>query len=400
MKITAASVNVLLSLATLLPLNEAASLRAAFNSYFSSDEAVETSTKAQILIPGVLHDLSAEDLEIVASSAKKSYADTYGSSFKSIHSIKTQLHFDVPDGLVGGKQCHMCPPDDDAFLMLGQAKMVLAGIQLGSRQCHMCPPDDDAFVEEEDKESHKDKHDKFVSDFCHALSNSGSANLANAHECSFTFFEKNQVPVGPAVARDDSVDDDGNTLGFIALNGLVHDITASDRAVIQESAVKAYNDAFSSTLGYSLMSFNTRDAVEIPRATQCHMCPPDDDALSAVGMEVGKVVFVDLRVHAEQCHMCPPDDDALVLANGDEELQYLNRAFEKAFCSLLSKSSTGNFVNMNGCSFQIMFSPDSTSGKDIAPAKVAIAKKAKAHVKGEQCHMCPPDDDALEENKQ
>ena len=312
-------------------------------------------SKAQIIVHGVLHDFSDKDLAIIGESAIAAYNDVQKNSGFTLKEVKPSLHFGV--GTNAEWPCMFCPPDDDSFTF-GSEMVLLADIEVGSNSkwpCMFCPPDDDT-VALDSMESHKE----FADGFCHRLTLSGSANLANAHHCSFSFLEEPGHKVAPLEMMHNK---DKTAQGFLSLTGLLHDLSKKDIAIIQATATTLYNKAFSKT-GFTLKSVNARGAIQVPNQTEnvkqclncpdaadklawpCMFCPPDDDSFS---QHKANVLLLDVEVGSKwPCMFCPPDDDSFQQLSSSE-LESINKAFSETLCSELRMTGSTNLAAVDDC---------------------------------------------------
>jgi hypothetical protein len=304
-----------------------------------------TSSKAQIIIHGVIHDFSDNDIAIIGESAIAPYNVAQKGSGHSLNSLELQLQFGV--GANAEWPCMHCPPDDDAFInwpcmhcppdddsfSFGSEKVLMADLTVGSEwPCMHCPPDDDAVAL-----STASNHEAFVESFCSRLSHSGSANLANAHHCSFNFVEDpGHKTAGIVISRNA----DKTAQAFLSVTGLLSDLSAKDIAIIESNAVSVYNEAWSKA-GFSIKSAHARGAINMPKqsvavkqcincpiegekvAWPCMHCPPDDDA--ALEQSEGNVLLLDVDIGSEwPCMHCPPDDDAVELEAAEIKKKNMN----------------------------------------------------------------------------
>ena len=225
----------------------------------------------------------------------------------------------------------------------------------------------------------------------------------------------------------------------IVIQGVPNDFSKEDLAVINKSAIAAYN-AVQKDSSYSLVTvkpllhFGAGDSV-----SQCMLCPPDDDAFS-LGEE--KVLVADVQVRSKQCMLCPPDDDVVALEDSSN-----HKLFVESFCNLLATSGSENLAKAHHCSFSFLEKPGhkvaplslvnrgeaalgflSVTGllQELSTEDIAIVESstletfnqafaniagyselASLHVKSAvetpknhhgltQCMLCPPDDDVME----
>jgi hypothetical protein len=276
-----------------------------------------------------------------------------GSSF-ALDEVKPLLIFGADGDDENMKRCRMCP-NDDAFLsgMVGFEKIILADIKvIKSSRCRMCPNDDDDYVLENTA-----NHQAFVENFCELLANSGSANLANAHSCSFSFLESPGHKVAPlSVVKHTAKDNGEAALGFLSINGLMHDLSEKEMKLIEKDAMETYNTAFGPSTGNYLASIHVRDGVVAPKTvdgvtqcltcseiTRCRMCPNDDYELSTPEGSVGNVLFLDIKL------------DQHVALGDNVDTKPITVAFSRALCAKLRASGLPNLAFAGDCAMDFFF---------------------------------------------
>jgi hypothetical protein len=317
-----------------------------------------------ILPIGVLSDLTPADLSIVEKSAIAAYGAMQLGSGYTLEEVKPLLIFGAGSGDDGNlKQCNHCP-NDDAFLTgtVGFEKIIVADIKvLRSSQCNHCPNDDDDFVLENIA-----NHQVFVESFCEFLATSGSVNLANANGCSFSFLQSPGHKVAPLTVVTRTEKNHGEAaLGFLSINGLIHDLTDNEKTLVATDALETYNKAFGSSTGNSLASLHVRDGVVAPQTadgvtqcltchkiTQCNHCPNDDYELSTPEGTVGNVLFLDIRL-----------DQAAALGNNvalanTVDMKAVTIAFSRALCSKLRASGLPNLAFAGDCAMDFFYEHD------------------------------------------
>ena len=210
-------------------------------------------------------------------------------------------------------------------------------------------------------------HKTFEEGFCSKLRASGSANLANAKDCSFSILANSEAAATSFVERiwywptdiacnacppDDDLMANTNlaVIGYgsnhaneaqVSFRGVLEkEMTPQDSKILRHSIMSAYNDAFSST-GYSLTNFAER-IWYWPTDIACNACPPDDDISATM----------------------PTAFTATVVPTGDNksgikasQLQFMHTAFEKAFCAKLQNSGAAIFANVHDCTFEFVSNP-------------------------------------------
>jgi DNA-binding protein YbaB len=223
-------------------------LRAAANKLqrpSSSDPAA-----ARVVIHGLTEDASLEDIQIIEKSAIAAYNNAYKTAGYSLKSFEAQLSATVPeDAAALSKQS----PE--------QGLLVLATVQSSwNPDCRFCPPDDDASAIKHNLGAlHKD----FENKLCASLRALGSANLANARDCSFAFLDMpgqsgESLPIEAATLTSAGK----NMESQVVLHGTLHDLTKEDQVILDDSILAAYSEAFSKA-GYTLASFESVSDTDI-----------------------------------------------------------------------------------------------------------------------------------------
>ncbi|GAX17040.1 hypothetical protein FisN_5Hu424 [Fistulifera solaris] len=341
--------------------------RAAANQLLGTKNA--DNADVRVVVHGMKHEATADDIAIIGKAVKSAYNKTYGSAGYTMDSFKAESAAAVPE-LVGLSQpdCRLCPNDDDAMAVKDtkrNGQMVLGFVQVGWMQpdCRLCPNDDDVVAAFKNTQDLKAIHSTFESEFCSLLRESGSANFAHAHACSFSFLDvAGQSHVSLPIQGKPSK----NTEAQVILRGALHDFSEKDMTVVDESIIAAYNEAFSS-VGYSLGAFSTVADIDLPAHLEqpdCRLCPNDDDAL--VVSEAKLLVARVTPVTQPDCRLCPNDDDSFTVAVSPEKLAFLHSAFEKSFCQKLKNSGLANFVNVHGCNVRFVHNADAK--QKVAPA--------------------------------
>jgi hypothetical protein len=292
-------------------------LRAAANKLqrpSSSDPA-----EARVVIHGLTEDASLEDIEMIENSAIAAYNNAYKTAGYSLKSFEAQLSATVPeDAAALSKQS----PEQD--------QLVLATVQSSwNPDCRFCPPDDDASAIKHNLGAlHKD----FENKLCASLRALGSANLANARDCSFAFLDMPEqsgesLPIEAATLTSA----DKNMESQVVLHGTLHDLTKR-------------TSSFWTTVSSPPTARPFRRLVtlwHLSRVSRTRTLIPLDDAAGTTGIQAGRPVrtaickfsvgpireITILRyydVPLTQTHLslllrltnsCPPDDDFMMLEN-------------------------------------------------------------------------------------
>jgi hypothetical protein len=142
-------------------------------------------TEAQVIIHGTLDDFTEKEFALINPSIESAYNEAYTKAGYTINDFEAKTVIDMPTG------CRSCSRGKDA-MMLNASKMIFARIQLG---CQDCNPDDSSIDVVLKDSQIALMHQAFERSFCTKLKNSGLANFANIHDCSFRFVYN---PVGQA----------------------------------------------------------------------------------------------------------------------------------------------------------------------------------------------------------
>ena len=339
------------------------SLRAAANKLLGTTESAARSTDTRLIIQGLLHAASEEDLEIIGKTVVAAYNKEYGPYGHSIQAFKSSTSVTVSQiPGIHDPSCRLCP-NDDAVVTEGQTEIVFGQVSqipgIHDPSCRLCPNDDVTFMELNGADIEQ-VHQSFEDKFCAKLRSSGSANLANVKDCSFAILdmpgEADFVPIESAYASTNGQ----STEGQIVLEGLLNDLSDSDMELLDQSVVAAYNDAFAK-VGFKLKleSKTSVGVSQIPgiHDPSCRLCP-NDDAIVTEGQ--AEIVFSRVQqipgIHDPSCRLCP-NDDVIVVDLAETERAYMHKAFEKAFCSKLQNSGVANFANVDGCTFRFVYDP-------------------------------------------
>ena len=190
----------------------------------------------------------------------------------------------------------LCPNDDDAMAIQDtklNGQMILGYVLVGWMQpdCRLCPNDVDAVTVFKNTQELKAFHSSFESECCALLRQSGSANFAHAHACSFSFLDvAGQSHVSLPIQGKPSK----NTEAQVILRGTLHEFSEHDMKLVDQSIIAACDEAFSS-VGYSLGAFTTVADIDMPAHLEqpdCRLCPNDDDAM----------VVSDAKLLCHSCH--------------------------------------------------------------------------------------------------
>jgi hypothetical protein len=347
MKFTAFAVSTLVTLASASDFN----LRAAANRLLGNKSS--DPTEARVMVHGLLHETSAEDLSIISKSVVTAYNSAYSATGYSFTVLETKASVSGPDNLDwwSGRNfwpgCRWCPNDDaladsntDAQAQLIFVEAMSVGPTTGNN----------AAVQIQDLHL-GDIHKKFEDNFCGLLRASGSSNLASASQCSLSFLETPghtaSVPVESAYTSNNGEAEEAQVM----MHGTLHDFSEKEYAVIDTTIVAAYNEAFAKT-GYAISSFEVVADINMPNN--------NDNALMANTATMVSAQWWSGRNFWPGCRWCP-NDDAIALTGSpilkDSDIAFMHEAFEKTFCSKLQNSGLANFANVNNCSFRFVNIP-------------------------------------------
>lgn len=109
-------------------------------------------------------------------------------------------------------------------------------------------------------------------EFCHNIQASGSANLANAKGCAFSFLDTEDV------AEETQ----------IVIKGALRDFSADDAKLLETALTAAYNDAY---LNSKAAEFSVEAEAPLNSA-RCGGCRPDDD----LGFDSARVIIASSKV--------------------------------------------------------------------------------------------------------
>jgi hypothetical protein len=317
----------------------------------SSPESPSVPADVRVILHGLLHETSREDMQIITKSIVAAYNHAYKPAGHSLDAFDPHTFVEFTRGQQDPPICELCP-DDDVAGMDSQSQLVLARVGAKGTQdppiCELCPDDDLLGIEL------GGTHQKFQETFCAMIRSSGSANLAKVNDCSFSFLEitggnTDSVPIGSAVKQ--FCNNDMKMEAQVMVHGALRDFTKEDLALINKSAKSAYNDAFS-LAGFAIGSFETVREMDVPGVSQdppiCELCPDDDKAFAAGGVTKLLVAHV--------APLCLSDDNGSSVTD-NAKLAFMHKAFEKAFCSKLQNSGSANFANAQDCAFRMVSSP-------------------------------------------
>jgi hypothetical protein len=364
---------------------------------------------ARIIIGGLRNqDMSETDLKTIGESAVAAYNDVFSSVGFAIDGLKTQASIPLDsmswaptsafragqdtDDSVATYDDAAAPTENstivDAEYMCdgplcpnGQSELILVGV--------------DWYNSPKGDEHHPavlpniaQLHTAFEVFFCSQLRTSGSANLVDAKDCSFSFVEKpgnsgvteKLSPVESAYAVASSAIKETMTEAQIIMTGLLHDFSDADRELINQSILAAHSEAFAST-DYSLKSFNMEGDVDFryfpfdwPRCRICKNNTATDTVVTLITAVA--VAAVDHKNDGglgqpAKCRLCKDDDALATAAAGGasvKKLASMHEAFEKSICTKLNTSGSANFANAHDCSFRFVARPH------VASQVVAIAQ--------------------------
>jgi len=338
------------------------SLRADASKFLAAEPAASAPTETRVIVQGLLHAASEDDLKIIGKSAVAAYNQAYGPYGHSIKAFKSTTSVSVSETPgTGGPTCTLCGNDDANITeSKGQAEIIFGQVSetagTGDPTCSLCGNDDTTFVELKGAQL-GDVHKSFEEKFCAKLRSSGSANLANAQGCSFAIVDMpgqaDFVPIESAYASTNGQ----STEGQIVLRGTLNELSEADLKLLDKSVIAAYNDAFAKA-GYKL-KLKSKASVYVSETPgtgdpTCSLCGNDDMTFGEV-----QVVFSHVQetpgTGDPTCTFCGNDDEVVLLK--DSEVAYMHKAFEKAFCAKLQNSGVANFANVHGCSFRFVYNP-------------------------------------------
>jgi hypothetical protein len=284
---------------------------------------------ARIIVHGLFDDASAQDLEIISTSAVAAYNSAYAATGHSLTAFKTEASIPVPD------TDDFRPTLTDSVT---QGELVFVQLVPGGSV------KDDAVASLQMKTiNFGEIHKQFEDNFCGLLRVSRSANLVNAHDCSLSFLDTpGKSDLVPSESAYASTNGDA-TEAQVIIHGALDDFNDGDFALIYMSIESAYNEAYTKA-GYTINDFEAKTVIDMP--TGCRSCSSADDAMM---FNAGKMIFARIR---PGCQDCNPDD---VLK--DSQIAFMHQAFEKAFCAKLQSSGMANFANIHDCSFRFVYNP-------------------------------------------
>jgi len=284
-----------------------------------SVDALKTPSEARVIIDGLLHDASKQDIQVIRESVVAAYNEAYANTGSSLSSFKVMNHAAIPETVTWPPDCHLCP-DDDSMALTGTAKqgeLILASVGPKTLNwppdCHLCG--DDAV---EGMVQVGEAHKNFEDAFCAKIRNSGSPNLASVLHCSFSYLE---TPGVSEAAPHES------TEAQIIMRGTLHRLSESDLKIVDNIIMATYNDAFYEA-GYSLTAFEAMADLEAMM----------NDSMIVAGRISAASSFNKADLTKFQ-------------------IAYMHTAFEKAFCSQLQNSGSANLANVHDCAFHFVYSP-------------------------------------------
>jgi hypothetical protein len=122
---------------------------------------------------GTLNDMTEHDFVLV----DQAYNEAFVSTERSIQDVQSQAEIVIVTALTD-PACNLCPPDDDAAMQVENTSMVIA-VVVRSKE--------DGTAEDVNEGMMENMHTAFEKVFCYKMQNSGVANFANVHDCSFRF---------------------------------------------------------------------------------------------------------------------------------------------------------------------------------------------------------------------
>jgi len=185
----------------------------------------------------------------------------------------------------------------------------------------------------------------FLSSFCNSLKSHGSSNLAHMHDCSFILPETGSNDDVIASFSPSDLTFNKPSKAVITMQGLTDVISDGDLAIIEESSLSAFNDAFS-FFRISLGSFES-SLFATERVSLANTASEVGD--NGLAILIGQTTFAGIEQAFEQ--QWSSNEHAIT------HLKYLHSVFEKEMCSKLKDSSSTTFSNVHGCSFNIVHDP-------------------------------------------
>ncbi|GKY90333.1 hypothetical protein MPSEU_000007300 [Mayamaea pseudoterrestris] len=318
MKITILAASVFLASASKFNLRSIAKTTDATPSQF---------TDARLAVFGLKAETTPEDVDIISASFKSAYNELLATPESHMVSFEPESMADIAVEIPELSQCRRCNSDDDMKVSGSKQGAMVVG-RVGFEQCRRCNSDD-ALAHDEAEGT---LQEQLSAKFCEKLRDSGSKVLAHARDCSVSFLDMTVA---------DKADH-----AQISLKGLLHDFSRDDADIFNQAVTAAYNDAFLSA-GYNMHSIEAFANIDMAPVTQCRRCNSDDETSSSS-------TAVLAHVRSWQCNRCN-SDDALNLAT-PKQLELMEVAFKKAFCTKLQNSGSANFANVHGCDFSFVYS--------------------------------------------
>jgi DNA-binding protein YbaB len=279
---------------------------------------------SRLVIHGLVKEVSNADMDIIADSIVSAYNDAFEPTGLTLETFNVHSTAELPSLT----KCTHCP--DDELTDKSPGALFLAQVS-GLGKCTHCPDDD---ILEGMKGSQGNKyHTSFEKAFCDKLRQSGSANLAQANGCSFSYLDTPGLKVAVEV-----------TEAQIIMDGTLHELSEDDVVIFEKSVKAAYNEAFKTAAGYAMNGVEV--IADMDMVGKCTHCPDDeltDDktlVLARVSHAVGK------------CTHCPDDD--VEESVSESMISKMESAFEKSLCYKLESSGAANFANVHSCSFRFV----------------------------------------------
>lgn len=296
--------------------------------------ASDDQADARIVVHGLKKEASSEDLSIIRKSVISAYNNAYKEAGYSIQGYVAQLTAADIETVGFNYDCRFCPPDDDATALKEIAQIVMAQVAVGYGESQAVAGSPLNLAK---------MHRNFEAAMCADLRASGSANLANVRDCSFSFLD---MPGAPdrniPIQHQSKASKPVLSEVQVMIHGTKHDVTEEDLTTIDKAITEAYNHAYS-TAGYSIKSYKTEAGLTVNTAAV------GGDAQLLIGT-VGTIGW------SYDCRFCPPDDDATAFATQASQAQLgsIHMAFENAICRNLQESGVANLGNVHDCTFRFV----------------------------------------------
>jgi hypothetical protein len=143
----------------------------------------------------------------------------------------------------------------------------------------------------------------------------------------------------------------------VTIHGMKGDLSDEDIEIVNQSIVKAYNQAYS-TSGYSMNSFTAEVSTPIEDTLgwdpYCRLCPPAKETMVTSKVKTEGQLFLG-RVQVSwdpYCRLCPPDVETTI-----KNLADMHQTFENKFCAGLRESGSDALTEARDCSFSFLNMP-------------------------------------------